>query len=536
MGSENAGTVTISEGSITETAPSGFNFLGQEVVITAPAATTTAPLRIEFRIHTSIGGTDENAIEIFKDGTGPIGACSTAGEADPDPCVESRDLVGDDIVIVVLTSSASAWNFGVVAPTPTPTATATATATATVTPTPTPTPPVVAQVQKATAGSAGDASSITATYGTAPTQGNLLVLVHHYRNPNIVTVPAGWMKAVVLVGPQTATLTIAYKIAELAEGNGVTVSVGHDARQTLTIFEYSGIDTASPLDQTAFNPCISATTSCSTGTTATTVQTDELVIAGIATNGASGGFGNTWTNGFTQQSTVASTGGGPVQQSNSSTADLIVSATGTFETTESWVTSRKAQGVIATFKAFVGPAPTPTPTATATLTPTPGPSPTFTATATPLPPVVHDASLRRIHSPFTVLGGQDPDLRSLFVQVRNDGDHTETIGVYMDAIPPGGPGDPFGCLPNGRILNTTVTLNPGNQENVTAFVGFTCADQAGAAGKTYTLIAAVDTHADDLAACGTSTLLQGCFNALADDDPDTTDNRVIRGAPRVSAP
>ena len=53
----------------------------------------------------------------------------------------------------------------------------------------------IPQVQKTTAGTSGNASSITASYGSAPTQGNLLVLVHHYRNTGTVTLPAGWTQA-----------------------------------------------------------------------------------------------------------------------------------------------------------------------------------------------------------------------------------------------------------------------------------------------------------------------------------------------------
>ena len=221
----------------------------------------------------------------------------------------------------------------------------------------------ITQVQKTTAASVGKVASITATYGAAPTQDNLLVLVHHYRGTGTVTLPAGWTEAVALVD-SGSTITIGYKIAGAAEGTGVTVSVSFNDNQTLTIFEYSGIDTVSPLDQTASNPCSTATTSCSTGTTATTVLADELVIAGIGLNGTSGGWANTWTNAFTQQSTVQSSGGGANSQSAHSTADLIVSATGTFETTEGWTTSRSAQGAIATFNG-----PLPVASLTGTLTP-----------------------------------------------------------------------------------------------------------------------------------------------------------------------
>ena len=207
----------------------------------------------------------------------------------------------------------------------------------------------IIQVQKVSAASAGDAASINATYGSAPTQDNLLVLVHHYRDDVTVTLPAGWTQAVALVSDKSTT-TIAYRIAGVAEGTGVTVSVSRSKHQTLHIFEYSGIDTASPLDKTASNPCSTPTASCSSGTTATTSVADELVIAAIGLAGASGSWDDTWTNAFTEQSTVESTGTSD-ERSASSIADRIVTTTGTFETTEGWTTNHKAQGAIATFKA-----------------------------------------------------------------------------------------------------------------------------------------------------------------------------------------
>lgn len=166
---------------------------------------------------------------------------------------------------------------------------------------------------------------------------------------------------------------------------------------------------------------------------------------------------------------------------------------------------------------------------------------------------MHDANLRRIIASTSALNGVATDTREIGVQVRNDGDHTETIGVYADIVPPGGPSNPFGCQPSGRIIKTQVTLpaagQPGNQTNVFAdgYTGdptpgdgmatFSCTDQAGAAGQTYTIIAAVDAHGDDLAACGPSSILTlACGNALADDDVDASDNRLSRNAFRVRLP
>ena len=53
---------------------------------------------------------------------------------------------------------------------------------------------------------------------------------------------------------------------------------------------------------------------------------DELLIAGVGLNGTSGGWGNTWSNGFTQQSTVVSTVSNDNQKSASSTVDGTVVA------------------------------------------------------------------------------------------------------------------------------------------------------------------------------------------------------------------
>lgn len=141
-------------------------------------------------------------------------------------------------------------------------------------------------------------------------------------------------------------------------------------------------------------------------------------------------------------------------------------------------------------------------------------------------------------------------MREIFVQIRLESGGIKPIGVYLDVIPPGGVGDPFGCLPSGRILQTTVTLDDTGttlpkQTNVSAdtgtlgdgFVEFSCTNQAGAVGKTYTLIAAVDVNADDLAACGAGAIQSlACFNALADDDTDPTNVRASRNAPRVKQP
>jgi hypothetical protein len=126
-----------------------------------------------------------------------------------------------------------------------------------------------------------------------------------------------------------------------------------------------------------------------------------------------------------------------------------------------------------------------------------------------------------------VLSDGQPDLKNLVAQVRNDGDHTDAIGVYVDIIPPGGITNPYGCTPIGRVIDTVVTLDPGVQTSITATLSFSCADVAGALNQSYTIMAAADAHADDSGPCAVFQIQSmTCFNALADDDNDSSDNRV----------
>jgi len=144
---------------------------------------------------------------------------------------------------------------------------------------------------------------------------------------------------------------------------------------------------------------------------------------------------------------------------------------------------------------------------------------------------VHDARLKKISaSSSVVLSDGTPDVKNLVVQVRNESDHTESIGVYVDIVPPGGITNPYGCTPFGRVIDTVVTpgtSNQNNQTSLTATLSFNCANVAGALGQTYTIMAAADAHADDGGACAAFQIQKlTCFNALGDDDNDPNDNRL----------
>jgi uncharacterized repeat protein (TIGR01451 family) len=108
------GQVRIVEGPISQTAPTGYTFLGQQVVITAPHQSADAPLRLAFAVDASVlpMGETASSLQLFRDGQ-PIAPCLSGTRADPDPCIVSREtLAGGDVRITALSSHASVWTIG----------------------------------------------------------------------------------------------------------------------------------------------------------------------------------------------------------------------------------------------------------------------------------------------------------------------------------------------------------------------------------------------------------------------------------------
>lgn len=194
----------------------------------------------------------------------------------------------------------------------------------------------IAQVQKATATAA--AASVSATLGAAPTAGNLLVAVVKANNANAVAI-AGW-----LTGPEVAGsnhIILLYKVATGGESATVTAICTSATIMHLHVLEYSGLAPTAPLDQTSTGTSGgTGVTSLSTGMTLATTFADELAIAGVA-EGGSNGDTVSWSNSFTAQG----------ETDQLITADRILTAVGTVETTGSWATSRGARAVLATFHA-----------------------------------------------------------------------------------------------------------------------------------------------------------------------------------------
>jgi ABC-type transport system substrate-binding protein len=106
------GSVSIQQG-VTTATTSGYSLLKQQLLITAPPASTTSPLQLTFTLDASVlNGADPQTVDVLRDGA-PIPDCDAGGTTTRDPCILSRSgSVGTDATIVVLTSHASTWNFG----------------------------------------------------------------------------------------------------------------------------------------------------------------------------------------------------------------------------------------------------------------------------------------------------------------------------------------------------------------------------------------------------------------------------------------
>lgn len=112
-----AGLVTITEGAVTQTAPSGREFFGQEIDITAPVALTILdPIKMVFRFDASVvpAGSTAGRIRMFRNGTELPACTGAAGTASPDPCTSNVSIhpTTGDLEIVAFTSAASRWNAG----------------------------------------------------------------------------------------------------------------------------------------------------------------------------------------------------------------------------------------------------------------------------------------------------------------------------------------------------------------------------------------------------------------------------------------
>jgi hypothetical protein len=99
----------------------GFSLLGGRLEIIAPEGTAADPLHITLHADASLlpAGNGAGDADVLRDGA-RVAPCRAPTVADPDPCVASRSIDGGtgDLVIVVHSSRASRWQFGIADPPP----------------------------------------------------------------------------------------------------------------------------------------------------------------------------------------------------------------------------------------------------------------------------------------------------------------------------------------------------------------------------------------------------------------------------------
>lgn len=188
-------------------------------------------------------------------------------------------------------------------------------------------------------------NAVTCAWTSTPTAGNLLIARAIGVGASDGGTITDWtgLSTAPRYGASTGYVNIFCKVAGAGEGD-VTVTFTGSNPTRIEISEWSNTDgwAATPSDVQAYADSTGGVTSKSTGTTGTTAIASELAIAVAGWGGAVTGI--SWTNSFTSSFEV------PVGTITFTGAYLILTATGTVETTLAWTTSRYCGAAVKTFK------------------------------------------------------------------------------------------------------------------------------------------------------------------------------------------
>jgi uncharacterized repeat protein (TIGR02543 family) len=159
----------------------------------------------------------------------------------------------------------------------------------------------------------------------------------------------------------------AFDVNPLPAGGSITISANASVTARAAVVSvFSGLDDEDVVDQTSTGENDNSTTA-SSGATAATTQTDELLIGGIGTEGPDGDNAGTWQDAFTAGPRLGTTGGNADTNITASLGWRIVSSVGSYTASKTGMTQRDHASVIATFKSGSG-----------------GTAPRITITGTPL--------------------------------------------------------------------------------------------------------------------------------------------------------
>lgn len=193
-----------------------------------------------------------------------------------------------------------------------------------------------------------NSATITATFGAAATANRLLIAVCNAGINVSLVVPTGFSTAI----SQAATPNSQAIFYKVAAGGETSVTCGTGGTATFIavhIYEYSGVQTTSPLGLTG--SANGTGTAVSSGSITTT--TAESLLFAAVTIQANTAF-SAWNNSFTERNDFPTTGGNPNDRRTYGGADRNVTATGTYNTTATAGVSGAWQGQIVSFNLILG--------------------------------------------------------------------------------------------------------------------------------------------------------------------------------------
>ena len=202
---------------------------------------------------------------------------------------------------------------------------------------------LVQKTSNTTGGNGG--TTLTATYASTPTQGNLLVAVMGADIATAINTPSGWTLAV-FASSTAESQAIYYKIAGASEATAVTITTVGSAGLGLHLYEYSGIATTAPLDVASTT---SGTGTATNGVSITTTGANDLIFA-ATTLDAQSSF-TSWSNSFTKENDFSNSNGNSGNRATYSGADRIATSTGSFSSVGTAAASAGWVGQIVSFKA-----------------------------------------------------------------------------------------------------------------------------------------------------------------------------------------
>lgn len=185
-------------------------------------------------------------------------------------------------------------------------------------------------------------TTVTASYATQPTPGNLMVAVLLVGNSVPSAFPWGIPAAASSIIAGVARCYACAKVAGMTEPLAVSATMGGSlTNHKLAIYEvapsanreWAGLDQSAGQVDTGVNIA-----TLSTGTTPPTTFADGFAVAGWSMSGTTGAQVSI-TNGFTS-----------INQLSGFPAHKILTATGPQESTLTWTTARRAAAVVAAFK------------------------------------------------------------------------------------------------------------------------------------------------------------------------------------------